>query len=288
MRHGPWVAALLLGVLTSTLAAAEHELPKPAWEAGLALGWADFESYPGSANRHALIAGAPWFIYRGRHLRASGRSARVVFLETPTSWIDLSGGGWVPVDSSEEARRQSMPDLDMVVQLGPRAGRMLSRGEHHEALVRVGVRGAWSFAAFNDNAYRGYLAEPQIRLVWRPRGHDGGVQFTSTLSARWADRELNAYYYGVPAAFSTPERPAWEAPAGLQSVGVRLSFGWRLHPRWTVGGFIGGRHLGPGVVGASPLVETPTSITAGVGVNWTFAASTRMVSGRRVNGDRPP
>lgn len=289
MRHVRWaLVCAWCVVLAPVEAAAEHELPKPVWEAGLAAGWADYESYPGSANRHALVAGAPWFIYRGRRLRASGRAARVVFWETPTSWVDLSGGGWVPVDSDREPLRQGMPDLDLVAQLGPRAGHILSRGEHHEALARLAVRAAWSFAAVDDMSHRGYLAEPQLRLVLRPLGHDGGLQFTGTVSARWADRQLNEYYYGVDPAFATPARPAWDAPAGWQSVGLRVSFGWRFHPRWTAGAFVGGRHLGPGVVRHSPLVETRTSITVGVGLSWTFAQSKHMVSGRRVNGDRPP
>lgn len=288
LPRGRWGAIFFLCAwLAPGTAAAEHELPKPVWEAGLALGWASYEAYPGSANRRAITVGAPWFIYRGKYLRSSGQSARVVFRETEKSWLDLSGGGWVPVDSSRESRRQGMPDLDMVFQLGPRAGRMLSRGEHHEALIRLSARAAWSISSWDDQSHRGYVIDPQARFTWRPRGHDGGLQFSTTLSGRWADRQLSNYYYGVSPEYATPDRPEWDAPPGLQSAELEVSFGWRFHPRWTVGGFVAWRDLGWGSVRDSPLMETTTSLMLGLGINWTYAASERMVSDRRIRGDEP-
>ncbi|MDH4228914.1 MAG: MipA/OmpV family protein [Nitrospirota bacterium] len=289
------VAALLGGTVPG-LAAHQEVGQRPLWEVGMAAGWSKFATYPGSARHRVAAAGVPWFVYRGERVRASGRSVRLVLFETPRSWADVAGGGWIPVNSATEPLRQGMPDLDAVFELGPRLNyrlfpnRPLSRtpsARRTDVVARLAVGSAWSAAALNDTSHRGYVVEPSLRVTFHPAGPAGATQWDARLYAEWADAELNRYYYGVAPSFAAPGRPAWRASAGWRRAGVRLSFGWRIGQRWRVGAFVSPSVL-PDPVRHSPLVARNSTLTVGAGLTWAFARSRQMAKGPAADDNREP
>lgn len=284
-------AAAVLGAVgmvlgLTTPASASHALkPKPLWEAGIGAGAAWYPTYPGGVARKRAAAGAPYIIYRGRYLRASGRSISAVLYESPRTWIDLGGSGWLPVDSSDEPARAGMPDLDATVQVGPRYNRLLVDRPHLELLARLPVRGVWS--ADNhvlDLSHRGYAVEPALKVsAWPGAGRHGHVKFTLTLAALWGSAECNGYFYDVPPAFATPSRPAFSAGSGWTNFSARAAASWYITDRVRVGGFIHSKFLSGTAVADSPLAVKNAAATLGVGLTWVFAVSERTVTGRHVD-----
>lgn len=256
------------------------EAPKPLWELGLTGGAVSVETYAGSSRRELYWAAAPYVIYRGRWLRASGRSVRLVFYERPRLWADLSGGGWVPVDAGDNPVRAGMPDLDYTVQAGPRLNYRARRGPRSETLLRLAVRGVWSVDGVHDIGHRGYVARPSVRVGVRPEEPDARLSAAVTFSTLWGDDEHNAYFYDVPPAYATPSRPAYRSGPGLVWTSVGMSVGWRLHRDLRLGVFVSLKTLAGSVVEDSPLVTDRNSVSAGAGLVWVFLRSARTVAPR--------
>lgn len=270
--------------LAAVPARAEHEgTPHPLWEAGAAGGWVRYNVYPGADSRKVRMGGAPYLIYRGKYVRASGRAVRLVLLERERFWIDLSGSAWPSVESAPS--RTGMPDLDLVFQLGPRLNRVLVETDRFEARARLSLRAAFSAENAVDYAGEGYVAEPQLRLHWRPMGGDGPLNVRLTVTPLFGSADYNAYYYDVAPAFAIPGRPAHHAGPGLVWWAARLSLSWKLNRDVKVGVFAEPKWLDSGSVDGSPLVETNHALTVGCGLNWVLWRSEREVSGRRINGE---
>ncbi len=251
--------------------------PQPVWEAGVAAGVASVAKYAGSNRRDVYVAGFPYLIYRGPWLRVSGRSAHLILAETPRYWLDISGGGWLPVNAGNDTARAGMPDLDLTVQAGPRINYLAAATPRSDTLLRLAARAVWSAAAFNDVSHRGYIVEPAVRLTLRPWGRNGRFSLSTTVSADLGDSEVNGYFYDVDSAFATPTRPAFSSGAGLAAYNASVSASWKVTPRVHVGVYVRGTTLKGTVVEDSPLVQSDHSYAFGVGFNWIFWRSERKV-----------
>jgi outer membrane protein len=251
--------------------------PLPLWEAGIAVGFVSVQTYTGASTRKARTLPAPYVVYRGRWLRASGRSVRLVFYERPRLWADLSAGGWIPVSSEDEPARAGMPRRDFTVQAGPRLNYRAWRTARTDTVLRLAVRAVWSVDGWNDTSHRGWIAQPAVAFSFRPWGRlSTGV----SLSTLWGDAEQNGYFYNVPAPFATPERPAYRSGAGLVWTALKLSAAWRFNPDLRLGVFVNLKTLEGSVVADSPLVSRRASVSAGAGLVWVFAHSQRTAAGR--------
>jgi len=277
-----WAAVLGLPVLLAAAPAwgrftPPPSKPQPLWEAGVAGGVASVAKYAGSSERHLYFAGFPYLIYRGPWLRITGRSAHLMLVEAPRYWLDLSGGGWLPVNAGNDAARLGMPDLDVTLQAGPRINYLAASTARSDTVLRLAVRAVWSAAAPNDISHRGYIMEPAVRVAIRPLGRKGRLSVGATLSALLGDSEHNAYFYDVSPRFATPDRPAYKSGAGLVSYALGLSAGWKLTENLQFGVSAQVRTLVGTVVGDSPLVEDDRSYTVGAGLNWIFWKSERTM-----------
>jgi outer membrane protein len=251
--------------------------PEPLWEAGVAGGVASVAKYAGSSRRDVYVAGFPYLVYRGPWLRVSGRSAHLVLAETPRYWLDLSGGGWLPVSAGSDTARAGMPDLDLTLQAGPRINYLAGSTRRSDTVLRLTARAVWSAAAFNDVSHRGYVAEPAVRLALWPWGREGRFSLSTTVSADAGDSEVNGYFYDVDPAYATPTRPAFSSGGGLNAYNASFSASWRITPAVRVGVYVRGTTLNGTVVADSPLVQSERTYAFGAGFNWIFWRSERKV-----------
>lgn len=278
-----WAAALGLPVLLAAGPAWGRFTPPPAepeplWEAGVAVGVASVAKYAGSSRRDVYVAGFPYIVYRGPWLRISGRSAHLILAETPRYWLDVSGGGWLPVSAGNDTARVGMPKLHLTLQAGPRINYLAAATPNSDTLLRLAARAVWSAGAFNDITHRGYVLEPAVRLSLRPWGREGRLSFSTTLSALLGDAEHNGYFYDVDPQYAKADRPAFRSGAGPVSYALGLSASWKVTEQVHVGLYVRATTLNGTVVGDSPLVQDETTYAFGAGFNWVFWESKRKVA----------
>src|SRR3954452_9072918 len=76
-----------------------HAEEKPLWEAGLGLGGLLFPDYRGSDESQAYPIPVPYFVYRGRFLRADKDGVRGKLFDREYAELSMSVNATIPVNS---------------------------------------------------------------------------------------------------------------------------------------------------------------------------------------------
>lgn len=251
---------------------------RPKWEIGLAGGAGWQHHYPGAEQGGGAAVAFPYLVYRSERLRlGQGGLISGRFLKNERLEFTASIGGSLPSHSKDNRAREGMPDLGTLFEIGPQLVVTLG-GEPgvDKWSLRLPLRAVLS-TDFSRVDYRGLLFQP--RLAYR-RENLGGSDLAATISAGpiFAGEQLMDFFYGVPAAYATPDRPAYEAQGGYMGTDLSLGLSYRPTPRWRF--FIGGEatFLEGATNTESPLLRQRINYSLGLGVTWRLLASKTMVA----------
>lgn len=266
LRHAVVVALAVLPAVSANAQSAP-----PLWEAGLAGGWGSSPAYPGSDHRVSRVVAAPWLVYRGPVFRVEDNNVGARLLKTPRIELDVGIGGALPASSNDVALRAGMPDLGTLIELGPRLKvRLTDPQARDQWRLDLPLR---AVVEFQDGVHgRGTIFEPEIK--WSRR-IGAGVDVSASLGTLWGSQRLHNHLYGVAPAYATAARPAYQAAAG--SLGSRFGLGvrYQINPDLWLRAGLRLDHYGSHANRASPLFESRTGVSAGIGLSWTFARSGR-------------
>jgi outer membrane scaffolding protein for murein synthesis (MipA/OmpV family) len=262
-----------LGLLALALAAPAGA-EQPLWELGLGVAGLSVPHYRGSDQVHQWLLPVPFGVYRGDILRATRDGARAVLLETERVDFDISVSASPPTRSSDNDARSGMPDLDAAAEIGPNLKLKLARGAGWELQLQLPLRAVFTLGS--DMHGIGWTATPALDLDLEIRGWDIAVRAEGLA----ATRDHHAYYYDVPPAYATAERPAYSAPGGAAGWALRLGASRRFGLLW-VGGFLSSDDVSGAAFEASPLVRQRRSLTAGLALSWVLLTSQTRVAGDR-------
>ena len=256
-------------------AATNDEDTAPRWEAGLGVSAISFPAYRGSRQQVTYALPIPYFVYRSDRLSVDRDGARGLLYARGPLEVDLSFDGAIPVDSDDNGPRAGMDDLDPVIELGPSLNWMLTADRRWQ--LRLPVRAAIAIDGFSTRQ-QGWTAHPQIRYVGQ--APPGGWNLNVTFGPIFATREFHAFYYDVGGDdVIADERPAFRSSGGYSGTSLQLGISRRSGRLW-FGSFVRYEHLGGAAFVDSPLVETETAVTAGLGIAWVFRESTERVHRR--------
>jgi outer membrane scaffolding protein for murein synthesis (MipA/OmpV family) len=275
--HARFPTALALCLLAAAAQAEEAPREKPLWELGVAAGGAWLPDYPAAGQNHFNAIGLPYIVYRGDFFRSDEKGLlRGRFVKSRDFELDVSLSGSFSADSSNNDARRGMPDLDYLVELGPRIQWTVARAAKWAKLdFELPVRAVFS-TDLKSVDYRGFLAQPELAYQ-----HDNflesGLALKHGVSASFADVNLQDYFYRVEPQFATPTRPAYEADAGYLGSRLQLVLTKALGPALRV--FAAGRvdfHQGAANED-SPLFREDVTYGAGLGVVWSIFRSPSTV-----------
>lgn len=249
---------------------------KPQWEFGLAAAGLRVPAYPASAVENQRGFLLPWFIYRGDKVRFQDGGLKVIALQNQRVTIDVSISGSLNADSEDTPLRAGMPDLDYLLELGPKADvrlweHDLGDGQTSKLNWSTALRLAVS-TDFSSLKSRGPVLGTE--LSYRRSGLFGDTtSFSASIDATWTGEKLMDYIYAVDPAFVTPERSAFDAKAGYMGAGVSVGIGRRFNEN--VQGFLGvAVALHDGAKNDdSPLFESNSNTSIYGGVSWTIKQS---------------
>lgn len=249
---------------------------KPQWEFGLAAAGVRAPAYPASGVNTERGFLVPWFIYRGDKVRFQDGGLKVIALQSQRVTIDVSISGSLNANSDDTPLRAGMPDLDYLLELGPKVDvriweRDLGDGQKSRLNWSTALRLALS-TDFSSIRSRGPVLGTQ--LGYRRSGLFGDTtSFSASVESTWTGEQLMDYFYAVDPAFVTSERPAFDAQAGY--VGTRLSVGLGRRFHKNVLGFLGvAVALHDGATNDdSPLFESTSNTSVFGGISWTIKQS---------------
>lgn len=268
---------LLAALLSATALPAARAEPQPKWEAGIGATGFRLPDYRGSDEGQGYLYPLPYFVYRGKFLRLDREGLRGVLVESDRVEFDLSLFGSLPVDSSKNVAREGMPDLDPVLEIGPKLNFTLWRDRAKDARfdLRFAVRGVIA-TDLSHTQDIGYVFHPHLYWGLKPAFLDGKWDVSAQAGPLYGSDRYHQYYYSVAPQFATPDRPAYQATAGYSGLVTGGSLRRRFKNFW-VGAFVRYDALDGAVYEDSPLFKRKQYFGAGIAIAWVFAVSKELV-----------
>ncbi|KQZ28188.1 MipA/OmpV family protein [Duganella sp. Root1480D1] len=266
MKQRMWTGIAMLALALPASAAPTPDPDLPLWEFGLFGGAASTPAYPGSADRSTRGLVLPMLIYRGKVLRAdrSGVSARL--FDTDRVDLDLGFQMSLPARSDDVPARTGMPDLNSLLEFGPRLKVLLSEPSAPNR-VRLELPLRTPLEVGNGFRRQGLVFEP--RLVFETSGSNQQWQADANIGMVFGNARLNQYFYEVAPQYVTASRPAYEAKAGLMMTRFGASLSHELTRDWRVFGFTRYDNYTHAANRESPLFRKNSGLSIGVGFTWT-------------------
>jgi outer membrane scaffolding protein for murein synthesis (MipA/OmpV family) len=271
-------AAALAALLFATPARA---VERPLWEAGVGATGLYLPDYRGADQSRGYLYPLPFFAYRGDYFRVDREGIRGIFFQSDRVELDVSLYATPPIDSSDNDARQGMPDLDATVEIGPVLDIVLARDRKIDYNYRLRLRLPARAVIATDLSHwqnQGWVFYPHLNLDLRPEFLGGRWNVGFNAGPLYGTQKYHEYFYGVPAQFATPERPAYEARGGYSGLTLLAALSRRIDKFW-VAAYARYDNLSGAVFNESPLVRQNHAWAAGIAIAWVFAESgTKVVA----------
>ena len=264
------MAALCL--LAAPVAAAEL----PLWELGAGIGAFALPDYRGSDEGRAYLLPVPYLVYRGKFLKSDRHGVRGTLFDSERLDLNLSVAASLPVDSSRNAARTGMPDLEPSLEFGPSLEIALWRAQDRRDVLALRLPLRAAFTLESSPRAIGWVATPQLNLDLAGRGALAGWNLGLLAGPIYGSKRQHQYFYGVAPQFATATRPAYDAPGGYAGLQFLAAASRRFDGFW-VGAFVRADTLSGAAFAASPLLKRDTYVAAGVGIAWVLGTSSQRV-----------
>jgi outer membrane scaffolding protein for murein synthesis (MipA/OmpV family) len=263
------VASIAMGLVATSARSTE----RPLWELGAGIGALSLPHYRGSDQQHTYLLPIPYFVYRGKILKADREGTRAVLFESDRVDFDISASGSPPTRSKDNEARRGMADLKPTFELGPNLNLTLARGAAWKLDLRLPVRGV---ATVESNPrFVGWNAQPNLNVDFANFG-GSGWNLGMLGATSFATRNLNGRIYDVNPADALPDRPTYRARGGYSGSHLTLALSRRFESMW-VGFYTRADRIDGARFEDSPLVRQRGNFSVGLAVSWVFATSTTMV-----------
>ncbi|MBT3586717.1 MAG: MipA/OmpV family protein [Halobacteriovoraceae bacterium] len=247
----------------------------PLFEAGAGMVVADVPDYPASGHNTTHTVPFPTALYRGEVVRADENGGiRGRFLKSEQYELNLSFGGALPADSSDNPDRLGMPDLDLMLEVGPALFiHFLPKGRYKNKKLTLSL--PVRQVAMTDGTYlenRGVVFDPFLFYIHENLFFKNFLLFLGT-GARWGTRKYMETFYSVPDQFSNSSRETFFAKGGFLGSHFNTGFSYLLSK--DVLAFIGMEHaIYKGASNeSSPLFAKKNNTTLAMGFVWWFYKS---------------
>lgn len=266
-----WPAAMLV---LGALACAAHAAQKPLWEFGMGIGGVLFQDYRGADTSHFYPLPVPYFVYRGRFLRADHNGVRGRLFHQDRVALNLSLNATTPVRNNRA--RAGMPELRPTIEVGPSLQVHLWRSSGKRLRLDLALPMRAVFTVQSSPREIGWVATPGLNLDVMPAGRLRGFDFGLFAGPLVVDRRYADYFYTVAPRYATPVRPAYAAPGGYAGSELLGSLSKR-YPSFWIGAFVRYDSLAGASFEASPLVKRSSYFAAGFGITWIIRESRKRV-----------
>jgi hypothetical protein len=244
-----------------------HE-PVALWEAGLVGIGAYQPAYPGADKNIARARLLPYAVYRGSVLRLDDGGVGVRAFRTPRFEWEASGTAAFGSSANQVKVREGMPSIGTLAEIGPalkiNLGDLLDpRREARKTRLELPVRAV--FEASHGVRHEGWTFEPRLtHTAWE----SGSASVVLSASTLFGDRRLNHLFYGVDSAYATPDRPQYDAKAGLVATRLGVSLRHRISSTVRLQWFAQVESVAGAANEDSPLVRKKEDAGFGVSLVW--------------------
>jgi MipA family protein len=264
-------------VVLALLSPALHAEEKPLWEFGFGGGALAFPDYRGSDETRVYPVPVPYFVYRGRFLKADRDGLRGKLFDREYAELSLSVSGTIPINSEDNSARRGMPDLKPTLELGPSLELHLWRSADRATKLDLVMPLRVPVTLESSPRALQWLFAPRLNIDFENFAGRTGWNFGAGVGPVFAADKFHEYFYSVPARFATASRPEYRADGGYSGMHVLAALSKRF-PKYWVGAFLRYDWLGGAEFDDSPLVRRQNYIAGGFGFAWMIGESKRRVT----------
>jgi outer membrane scaffolding protein for murein synthesis (MipA/OmpV family) len=218
----------------------------------------------------------PYFVYRGRFLRADRDGLRGRLFDKEQAELSLSVNATIPVDSEDNAARRGMPDLKPTIEIGPSFDVHLWRSADRDVKLDLIMPLRIPITLESSPQSLQWIFAPRLNIDFDNFAGQAGWEFGAGIGPVFAAGKFHRYFYSVPAQFATADRPEYRADGGYSGMHVLAALSKRF-PKYWVGAFLRYDWLGGAEFEDSPLVRRESSLAGGFGIAWMIGESRRRV-----------
>jgi MipA family protein len=249
---------------------------KPLWEAGLGIGAMGFPDYRGSDESNVYPIPLPYFVYRGKFLKADREGVRGELFDRRYLELSLSMNATIPVSSDDNAARAGMPNLRPTLEFGPSLDVHLWRSPKQDVKLDLVMPLRLPVTLESSPRTLGWNFSPRLNLDIENVAGRQGWNFGIGAGPLFGAAEFHEYFYSVAPRYATDSRPAYDAPGGYSGTHVLAAVSKRF-PKYWVGAYVRYDNLHNAAFEDSPLVRRQNYVTGGIGIAWMIGKSKRMV-----------
>ncbi|HEU4601624.1 MAG TPA: MipA/OmpV family protein [Steroidobacteraceae bacterium] len=249
---------------------------KPLWEAGLGVGGLSFPDYRGSDESQAYPIPVPYFVYRGRFLKADKEGVRGQLFDREYAELSVSVNATIPVNSDNNNARRGMPDLKPTIELGPSLDLHVWKSADASARLDVVMPVRAPITVERSPQSIGWIFSPRLNLDVDNVAGFSGWTFGVGIGPIFADRKYHDYFYSVDPQYATATRPLYRASGGYSGSQFLSSISKRFDRFW-VGAYVRVDVLNGATFDDSPLVRSHHYIAGGFGFARMIGHSQRTV-----------
>lgn len=246
---------------------------RPLYEFGFFAGAAAAIDYPASDQKHFQWLAVPTITYRGDILKSNREEGtKALFFNSERFEVSFSGGGSFPVESRVNDARKGMPNLDWVLELGPKLNfYFINRPGDQVFYFYLPYRQLFT-TDFRKAGETGYTIAPGL---FYQQNHliDDSFSFYGTITFNWYDQRANAYFFDVKKAFETPDRQVYEAKSGYCSTDLSAAVSFEARKNFFLFLGISLYDFSSSVNSQSPLFRARNSWSFGTGLSYTWLES---------------
>jgi outer membrane protein len=248
---------------------------KPLWEAGLGIGTVTFPDYRGSDESQVYPVPVPYFVYRGKFLKADREGVRGELFDRRYLELTLSMHASTPVRDDNNARA-GMPNLRPTLEFGPSLDVHMWRSKNADMKLDLVLPLRLPLTVESSPQSLGWNFAPRLNLDIENVAGQQGWNFGIGVGPVFSAAEYNQYIYSVAPRFATAARPAYDARGGYAGTQVLSAISKRF-PKYWVGAYISYQNLHNAAFEDSPLVRQQNYVSGGIGFAWMIGKSKRMV-----------
>lgn len=247
---------------------------RPLWELGAGVGVLYLPDYRGSDQSNAYLLPTPYFVYRGKWLKADREGTRALLVDTDRVKLDVSVGASPPTRTRNSNARSGMSALPGTFELGPDLNITLAEepAKGWKLDLRLPVRAAITLE--RDPRFIGATFSPNLNLDLNDVG--AGWRLGLLTGPLFADAKNHGFFYNVGSVDANASRPSYRASGGYSGWRFLAATSRRSGDTWW-GAFVRYDQLAGAAFEDSPLVRRRSVVTAGVAVSWVFATSSQRV-----------
>ena len=263
-----------LGAVTLPMVSRAEQ--KPLWEAGLGIGAIGFPDYRGADEGNVYPVPLPYFVYRGKFLKADREGVRGELFDRRYLELSLSVNATIPVSSDDNAARAGMPNLRPTLEFGPSLDVHLWRSPGEDMKLDLVLPLRLPVTLESSPRTLGWNFSPRLNLDILDVAGKTGWNFGIGVGPLFGATQFHEYFYSVAPRHATDQRSAYDARGGYSGTHVIAAISKRF-PKYWVGAYVRYDNLRNAAFEDSPLVRQQNYVTGGIGIAWMIGKSKRMV-----------